>query len=95
MLGKTTVLEFLTYFDREHELKVTKISKGADILYAVSVSPSKSNEGMDLSLTEVVERISKKKLEPDVKALVLELCCINIDKESVKIPYVLYVLPTE
>jgi ubiquitin-activating enzyme E1 len=95
VLGKTTLLEFLTYFDREHELKVTKISKGADILYVVSVSPSKSNEGMDLSLTEVVERISKKKLEPDVKALVLELCCINIDNESVKIPYVLYVLLTE
>lgn len=41
-------------------------------------------------MSEVVRRVSKKKIEPHVKALVFELCCNDADGEDVEVPYVKY-----
>ena len=41
----------------------------------------------------MVEKVSKKKIPPYVKALVLELCCNNESGEDVEVPYVKYRLP--
>ncbi|XP_015770174.1 PREDICTED: LOW QUALITY PROTEIN: ubiquitin-like modifier-activating enzyme 1 [Acropora digitifera] len=40
---------------------------------------------------KAVETISKKKIKPYVKALVLELCCNDKEGEDVEVPYVRYV----
>ena len=45
------------------------------------------------SMSEVVKKVSKKKIPPYVKALVLELCCNDKDGEDVEVPYVKYRLP--
>lgn len=45
-------------------------------------------------LSEVVRRVSKKKIDPNTKALVLELCCNDLEGEDVEVPYVRYVLPS-
>ena len=44
-------------------------------------------------LTEVVKKVSKKKIPPQVKALVFELCVNDKDGEDVEVPYVKYNLP--
>ena len=44
-------------------------------------------------LTEVVKKVSKKKIPPHVKALVFELCVNDKDGEDVEVPYVKYNLP--
>ena len=44
-------------------------------------------------LSEVVKRVSKKKIAPHVRALVLELCCNDTEGEDVEVPYVRYALP--
>lgn len=41
-------------------------------------------------VSQAVEKISKKKIKPYVKALVLELCCNDTDGEDVEVPYVRY-----
>ena len=41
-------------------------------------------------VSAAVEKISKKKIKPYVKALVLELCCNDKDGEDVEVPYVRY-----
>ncbi len=44
-------------------------------------------------MTEVVKRVSKKKIDPWVRSLVFELCCNDVNGEDVEVPYVRYVLP--
>lgn len=44
-------------------------------------------------ISEVVKKVSKKKIEPHVKALVLELCANDEEGEDVEVPYVKYNLP--
>lgn len=46
-------------------------------------------------LSEVVKRVSKKKIEPWIKSLVFELCCNDENDEDVEVPYVRYTLPSE
>jgi ubiquitin-activating enzyme E1 len=41
-------------------------------------------------MTELVAKVSKKKIKPHVKALVFELCCNDADGEDVEVPYVRY-----
>ncbi len=44
-------------------------------------------------MSEVVKKVSKKKIPPHVRALVFELCCNDSDGEDVEVPYVKYNLP--
>jgi len=44
-------------------------------------------------MSEVVKKVSKKKIAPHVRALVLEICCDDANGEDVEVPYVKYVLP--
>lgn len=46
-------------------------------------------------MTEIVTKVSKKKLGKHVKALVFELCCNDITDEDVEVPYVRYTIRWE
>ena len=41
-------------------------------------------------LSEVVKKVSKKKIPSYVGALVLELCCNDTEGEDIEVPYVKY-----
>lgn len=43
-------------------------------------------------MTEIVTKVSKKKLGKHVKALVFELCCNDDTEEDVEVPYVRYTI---
>lgn len=88
--GEITLKEFMDYFKTQHNLEITMLSQGVCMLYSFFLPPAKAAERMNLGMRELVERVSKKTIEPHVKALVFELCCNDTEGEDVEVPYVKY-----
>jgi len=86
-----TLQEFINFFQAKHQLEITMLSSGVSMIYSFFMSAKGKQERMNAKLSEVVEKVSKKRHGSHVKALTVEICCNDKDGEDVDVPYVRYV----
>lgn len=89
-IGDITLKEFLAYFDKEYEAEVSMLSYGVTILYAMYSAKSRSKERMAMKISELVETVTKKPIDRNLKYLILEVCAMDADGEDIELPYLRY-----
>ncbi len=85
-LGKDlTMEEFIEHFKTQEKLEVTMITQGVSMLYAFFQPKAKRDERAAMTMSQVVEAVSKKPIPDHVKALVFEICCNDDTGEDVEV----------
>ncbi|KAJ0405070.1 hypothetical protein P43SY_001214 [Pythium insidiosum] len=88
-----TASEFLEYFTKEYEGEISMLSYGATILYAMYSQKSRSKERMEMKMSTLVETVTKKPIDANLKYLILEVCATDADDEDLELPKRVRVTP--
>jgi ubiquitin-activating enzyme E1 len=87
-MGNVTLREFLDYFSNDYECEISMLSYGATILYAMYSQKSRSKERMAMKMSQLVETVTKKPIDANLKYLILEVCATDADDEDLELPYI-------
>ncbi|KAF2108059.1 hypothetical protein BDV96DRAFT_588146 [Lophiotrema nucula] len=83
-----TLREFIAEFETKG-LNIQMVSSGVSLLYASFYPPAKLKDRMDLSMSKLVEFISKKPIPDHQKNVIFEITAEDQTEEDVEIPYVM------
>ncbi|KAL1419977.1 hypothetical protein MTO96_024770 [Rhipicephalus appendiculatus] len=90
--GEITLEEFIERFKKEYEVDIVMMSEGARMLYANFMPPP--TRRLKMTMSEVVEDVSKQKIDPGKRSLMFQMICTDLDGNEVEAPQVRYHLPT-
>lgn len=82
-----TLTQFLKHFE-DLGLTVTMVSSGVSLLYASFYPPKKLQDRYPLSMTKLLETISKKPIPEHQKDIIFEITAEDTTEEDVEIPFV-------
>ncbi|CAI7580855.1 unnamed protein product [Penicillium bialowiezense] len=80
--------DFIKYF-ADKGLEITMVSSGVSLLYASFYPPSKVKDRLPLSMSKLVEHVSKKPVPAHQKNIIFEVTAEDQTEEDVEVPYVM------
>ncbi|KAJ4350722.1 E1 ubiquitin-activating protein [Ascochyta clinopodiicola] len=83
-----TLKEFVEHF-KQKGLDVQMVSSGVSLLYASFYPPAKLKDRMGLSMSKLVEHVSRKPVPDHQKNVIFEITAEDQNEEDVEIPYVM------
>ncbi|GMG55613.1 unnamed protein product [Ambrosiozyma monospora] len=86
--GDITLKALIDHFEKEEGLTITMAAYSVSLLYASFHPPKKVKERLPLTITQLVETVTKKPVGEHEKTLILEICCDDKNDEDVEVPYV-------
>ncbi|CAO1630239.1 unnamed protein product [Sympodiomycopsis kandeliae] len=85
--GNPTLQEFINYFQEKYGLEVTMLSSGVSMLYS-GFMPKKVAERLKMTMSELIETVSKKPIPSHAKYQIVEMMCDDYEGEDVEVPFV-------
>ncbi|KAG8527468.1 uncharacterized protein KY384_007620 [Bacidia gigantensis] len=83
-----TLKEFLAHFE-EKGLNIQMLSSGVSLLYASFYPQAKLRDRMGLTMSKLVETVSRKPLPDHQRNIIFEMTVEDITEEDVEVPYVM------
>merc|ERR1712042_109939 len=71
--GEMTMQKFLDHFKEEYKSEVTMMSQGVCMLYSFFMGKDKREERMNMNISDIVQKVSKKRIPSHARALTIEL----------------------
>jgi ubiquitin-activating enzyme E1 len=88
-MGDITLAQFMEFFKTEYNSDVSMVSHGVSILYSFFANKQKVAERMKMTMSEVVQNVTKKEIPDNQLFLIFEIIANDIDTdEEVELPYV-------
>ncbi|WVR07187.1 hypothetical protein IAU60_004228 [Kwoniella sp. DSM 27419] len=87
--GNPTLQQFLDWFKEKHNLEVQMVSQGVSMLWSSFVPAKKTQDRLQMKMSELVEHVSKKPIPPWTKNLLVEVMVNDENDEDVEVPYCL------
>ncbi|PKI83669.1 E1 ubiquitin-activating enzyme [Malassezia vespertilionis] len=80
--------ELLAYFKEKEGLEVTMISGGVSMLFSDFMPPKKKEERLQMSMSQLLETVSKQPIPPYAKNILIEIMADDLNGEDVEVPFV-------
>ena len=86
--------KFTILYDRPIQIITNKkLVKHFDLCLTMNYFTDRLKDRLKMPMSEVVEKVSNKKIPPHARCLVFELCCNDDTGEDVEVPFVQYRIP--
>ena len=86
--GDPTLGELLNIFQTQHRISITMLSYGSSMLYGFVRSKEVIAERLKMSISKLVESVSKKTISAHQRSLVLEMLAEDLEGNDIEVPYI-------
>lgn len=86
--GNPTLKQFIEDFKEKEGLSINMLSSGSTLLYASFYPAAKLKDRLNMTMTELLETVSKQPLPTGTKSIIFEIMCDDLNDEDVEVPFV-------